>query len=78
MISNISIVWLLDHSLTHLLSYPHSRDAIASKNFTFSVPSNRDYTYTDVVLFDCLLACLSQKIFSLTLSIVNQLFQIKA
>ena len=67
MISNISIVWLLDHSLTHLLSYPHSRDAIASKNFTFSVPSNRDYTYTDVVL----VACLSQKIFSLNLNIFN-------
>ena len=33
----------------------------------FSVPSNRDYTYTDVVL----VACLSQKIFSLNLNIFN-------
>ena len=26
------IIWLNDHSLTDLLSYPKSRDAIASKN----------------------------------------------
>ena len=31
MISNISIVWLNDHSLTDWLVYPKSRDAVASK-----------------------------------------------
>jgi len=36
-LSNISIVWLNDHSLTDLLSYPKSRDAIASKNRIFKI-----------------------------------------
>ena len=50
----IYMFYLSDHSLTHLLSYPNSRDAIASKNYQHSFLSRRKFENQKCLQFSCI------------------------